>query len=392
MRRLWGYVTAMLVVALVLPSPFALDIALTGLVLLSGTTVWMLLVAHGMSVRCESPAYARPGEQVDLRLAATNRSRLPAPWVVMDLELPGGLSSAGSHRAVADLAGRSSSSATFRITTEQRGRYHIGPPQARIGDVFGIRPAETTRRAGATLTVLPNVVPVQRLDLPARSPLAMLASPRSLLEDQTAVVGVREYVQGDPLRRVHWTATAASGHLVVKQYLRAESRDTMVCLDLHRSGYPRGRIQRAQEQAIIVTASVLSHTIGVLGLPAGLLVGSWAEDVAAPFQVPPRDSREHLHELLVLLALAEAHHGAALPALLAHARRALAIGTTLVIVTGRVSEELPAHLVHLRRSGVDTAVILVAAPEERREIAPLRELGIAAHHIEDARQLRSLAL
>jgi hypothetical protein len=49
---------------------------------------------------------------------------------------------------------------------------------------------------------------ITRFGLPARHPFGNQRAPRRLLEDPAHVIGIRDYVYGDELRRVHWKATA----------------------------------------------------------------------------------------------------------------------------------------------------------------------------------------
>ena len=53
-------------------------------------------------------------------------------------------------------------------------------------------------------------------------------------------VMTREYRHGDPLRRVHWAATARHGSLMVRQEESVTTPEATIILDQRLSAYPHG--------------------------------------------------------------------------------------------------------------------------------------------------------
>src|SRR5699024_718722 len=104
----------------------------------------------------------------------------------------------------------------------------------------------------------------------------------------------RPYVPGDPLRRVHWKATAHRGEPMVRQEEQDDSRHALVLLDPRtqramqgavlgtRSGSRSGRgVDAMFEWAVSMTASLVEHlaeqgfsvTMQVLGTSIRASVG-----------------------------------------------------------------------------------------------------------------------
>src|SRR5438046_6868626 len=88
----------------------------------------------------------------------------------------------------------------------------------RSGDVFRYLSNGETLANWQYLLVYPLVVPLTSFNLPARHPFGERRAPRRLLEDPARVIGVRDYMYGDSLRRVHWKATARAMQLQSKIY------------------------------------------------------------------------------------------------------------------------------------------------------------------------------
>src|SRR5918912_409029 len=77
--------------------------------------------------------------------------------------------------------------------------------------------------------------------------------------------GVREWRQGDPLRRVHWPTTARTGRLSVVEFERAFQQDLVIALDLRRgSEYGEGR-ETTLEYAVKTAATLIDATLAESG-------------------------------------------------------------------------------------------------------------------------------
>ena len=74
------------------------------------------------------------------------------------------------------------------------------------------------------------------------------------------VRGVRDYVAGDPLRLVHWPATARRGAIVVKEFEQPERPRLELVVDLRG---PAAAAERAAEHAMGVLCDALTHGVEV---------------------------------------------------------------------------------------------------------------------------------
>jgi uncharacterized protein (DUF58 family) len=366
-------------IAVVAPSRGA--VPLIALVLLAGiASRWSVRrVARGLEVRAEVPRWASYGEAFEVVTQLRNTSRVPAPWVELDLPCGMGLGRTTPHREALPLQPGERITRRIPLTGTARGRHHVGPAGVRLGDVFGVARVRAASGPGTDVIVLPRIVPLRSLGLPAASPYVTVPARHSPLVDAASVVGTRDYRTGDALKAVHWPITARTGRLTVKEYEHAEARETIVCLDLSRDGYPSGERRSGPELAITVAASVVHHTVSRQGLPAGLLVGSPATAGAGDVvYVPPRADRGHLLRMLEKLALADPGTGPSLPGLLDQLGRDLPTGTTLLVVTGRLTSAVMTRLLERVRGGVPTAVAVAGSVSARRS---WETRAVAVYHV-----------
>jgi len=339
------------------------------------------------------------GDAVKVELTVRNNSWLPIPWLEIHESLPVQLIAPPFHRHVVSLAPREGRHFRYTLTGRRRGYYPIGPLRIRSGGILGIHPPWLGKVEPAHLIVYPQIFSLQQLGLPTRSPLVALPARVPLFEDPSWVMGVRDYEQGDSPRRIHWTATASTGRLLVKQYRPSIARETLICLDLDRGGYEPDYRFTAPELAIIVAASVANHIVVRDRLPVGLategedpLLASDAplaqQRPPTPHFLPPRPGRNQLMSLLEILARVQATSATPFEELLRRESVRLSWGATLVIIAGRESEPLFDTLIYLRRAGFAVALILVQAgrpSEQLRQRAAL--MGTRVYQVWREREL-----
>jgi uncharacterized protein (DUF58 family) len=147
--------------------------------------------------------------------------------------------------------------AAYRVPTERRGRYEIGPLRASIGDPFGLS-TRTWRAAGLDeVIVQPRIH--ELMSLPE-------GGGEDLDSDDPRVVGhldvtgeflmLREFAPGDDLRRVHWKSTARHQRLMIRQDESRRRAPVLVLLDVRSSAHDRASFELAVEAVASIVNSL----------------------------------------------------------------------------------------------------------------------------------------
>jgi uncharacterized protein (DUF58 family) len=346
--------------------------------------LWTRRMVDRLEVKRRFIDHAFPGEEVGVDVTLHNAGWLPIPWLEAHESLPVDLTAPPFHREVISLDPRQRHQFHYTLNCRRRGYYPIGPLMMQTGDLLGILGRKRAEVAAEHVIIYPRVVPLQQLGLPTRSPLAALPAPAPLFEDPTRVMGVRDYQRGDSPRRIHWTATASVGRLLVKRYQPAIARETLICLDLDEKNYGRRQRYTATELAIVVAASIANHIITREKLPAGLSTEAWDPllDGRTRFSLPPRSERGHLMNLLEVLARVQITNVTPLADLLRQESVYLPWGATLTVITGRESQALFETLVYLRRTGFAVALILVQPSRPSTGLQGQADLlGVPVHRV-----------
>jgi uncharacterized protein (DUF58 family) len=289
------------------------SVALASLLLL--VSWWRRHSLDGVIYR-RHPYYRRafPGETVPLKVEIENnkplplswlRSEDPWPWAIgpddEEILTPSHVPELGLLTNVFSLRWFEKTSREYTLRFRKRGHYKVGPVTLQSGDVFGIY--EHSRKAGQAeyLTVFPEVLPLERLDLPAEDPFGNSKSRRRIFEDPNQPMGVREYRSEDEFRRVHWSATARTGQLQVKVYQPTSAQVAMICLNTSTIEDHFGVYPELFEHLVSVTATLTNRYIQDSYLVGLMSNGSLAHS-HRPLRIPPGRSMKQLSILLGALA------------------------------------------------------------------------------------------
>ena len=175
-------------------------------------------------------------------------------------ELTGGLGTKASvSRSEATLT------LTYSLLPTRRGRWPLGPALVHTADPFGVLWADTAVGEAELVPVWPAVV-----DLSGTAGALMGHADRIVLGARTPSpddASLRDYREGDDLRRVHWASSARRGTMLVRSDERAGRRPATVLMDLPRD--PQA-VEWTISAAASIALSVLSsgHPVRMLG--AGL--------------------------------------------------------------------------------------------------------------------------
>jgi uncharacterized protein (DUF58 family) len=392
MKRFLPFLLLLFIIAAVLRVDFFFTIVYLYFGVYFLSRVWTQQALRQLRVEREFSDRAFSGDEMRARLIVHNDGWLPVPWLYLHESLPVNLSVPPFLREVVVLGPHARRSFAYTLNCRRRGYYVIGPLRMRMGDLLGVTGSCQRLVEAEPFIVYPRVLALQELKLPTRSPLVALPARTPLFEDPARVIGVRGYQQGDSPRRIHWTATASVGRLLVKQYEPSVARETLILLDLSLEHYEQRRRYTATELAIVVAASLANHIVVNERLSVGLATEGWdpLSEGRARFFLPPRSERSHLISLLEVLARIEVMGGVSFPDLLRRESAKLPWGATLTVVAGLESEQISDTLVYLRRAGFAVSLILVQPTYPSQQLRRRTDqLNVPVHRVWEEHDLEA---
>ncbi len=238
----------------------------------------------------------------------------------------------------------------YRLRARRRGYYDIGPLRIHTGDLLGLHHWQEEPVAAEHLIVYPKMLPISKSALPTHSPQVVLPSTVPIFEDPARLIGVRDYAWGDNPRHIHWTATASTGQMMVKQFEPAIARETVLFLNMTREDYDRAEQYTGTELAITVAASLANRLVIGDKLPVGLYTMALdpLTNTVQSFRLPPRKERGQLLNILDVLARIESVDAAQVslpfPAWVRQESVHMSWGATLVVIANQLLELASEHV------------------------------------------------
>lgn len=199
---------------------------------------WPRAFARAVSGRVEgfltaNRAEMEPGDEVRLCVTLVNRSWMPIPLAEIEIELPPQLS---FHREQAARLGHVALSvlprrqADIQFTAYGWRRGPATPIQIRaaLSEGMGLLDTDILLENRVSLAVRPRQKRVEhRFHL---APSGWMTRESRAFPDETALRSVRPYAYGDPVRHIHWRASARLGQLMVKEFFTTEAPDWAIVL------------------------------------------------------------------------------------------------------------------------------------------------------------------
>jgi uncharacterized protein (DUF58 family) len=366
---------------------FILLYLLTGAYILG--RLWGRSALKGVSVRRIFSRRAFLGEVIQVDLEIINHRWLPLAWLQVREQLPVELRGSDSINQVSTIAPKGVMNVTYSLSCRRRGYYPIGPLDMFSSDLLGLIDTQRMRHPEEYLTVYPRIVPLTSVKVPSNAPLGTLRHRQPIFEDPSRVLSKRDYVAGDSLRRVDWKSSAITGRLQVKLYEPSIALETMIFLNLRIDDFMARRRFDVAELSIVVAAS-LANWIVDMRQSVGFATngGDPILNGDPPPVKKPARGRENLLGVLETLARIRVASNITYPQLIQSSNAELSWGTTLILVTCLIDEELFKALFQARRLGLNAFLVQCGPAVNYQEIRKQAgSFGIPITQIHDENDL-----
>jgi uncharacterized protein (DUF58 family) len=238
------------------------DVMRIGLLLLILPVIAAILVARArLRLSCErsvEPAQVQLGSPMRGQISLGQDGRLPAGILLLEDAVPRELGTRPRFLVdKADLSWRRI--VEYPLLGRVRGRFSTGPLHVRTTDPFGLIQLDRQFQATTEVMVTPRVVPLPAIRTAGGGGNTGEARPHRI-----GVVGqddalVREYRQGDDVRRIHWRSTAHLGELMVRREEQSWDPSASIVLDSRATAHAGRGMNNSLEWAISAAASIALH-------------------------------------------------------------------------------------------------------------------------------------
>jgi len=334
------------------------------------------------------------GDTIELVEVIENHKWLPVPWIRVESMMDAALRfrteealhinegrKTQYHKSLFTLGPYRRIRRRHKITCTKRGVYRLSGVTVTAGDLFGM--LESTRRCPveAELVVYPAVVSMEEVPLPSHGWQGDVTVRRWLVDDPFTTAGVRDYQSGDPMKLIHWKATARAGSLQVHRREFTAERRLMVMLNVEDRETTRDLVHHEAliERGIAYAATIVSHAIrqgltvgfGHNGCRAERAAPAGGEPgpdgrAAGPGRVPAGGGRAHLMAILEEMARIELRCRILFHDFLEPDCAATDEKRDYVLITAHLSDALKDRIQKLEEAGHSVQVLHLEPETEER--------------------------
>jgi uncharacterized protein (DUF58 family) len=354
---------------------FTYDIGLVGLAIIDAQRSRL---PKGVRVQREFSGRFAVGAENEVHIKIQNNNPRRLSVIVKD-EYPPQMVLFGMREAKLRLEGQASAALIYNLRPPKRGRFEFGHTIVRFLSPWRLVWSETNAVGPLVVKVYPNMRRAREAELKALGARSLVSSHRktSWRGEGREFESLREYVRGDELRHVSWTATARRGKLTTRQYQIERDQTILIVLDAGRLMTARIGHETKLDSAVHAALALMSAAARG-GDNAGVMV--FGRRIKS--YLPPGRGRDHIEAALEALysvepEMIEPSYARALEFVAANSKRR----SLVVLLTDLVDEEgskdlltslrllRPRHLpLVVTIADRDLKAVVRDAPETSREL------------------------
>jgi len=273
----------------------------------------------------------------------------------------------------------------YEIAKIPRGEHHFNEVVIHVGDLFGFFQKTYKEQIPSSVLVYPSYQELRSFRSINEKNTGITYSLNRTAEDVTSVMGIRNYVNGDRLSRIHWKATARTGQLKTKEFEYHVTNDFMFFIDCERRSYHAR--PHLFERSVSLAATLIKYALQNR-FTAGLALFQ-EDELLSPLSRSP----EQLVRLFTQLARIEANSLFPFAKFLMKQLAYIPFGTTAMVLTSRVDQELVKALTMMRMKKISVELFWILDRLSNSDKEILHELtreGVSIHLIDSNDLLDSL--
>ncbi len=330
--------------------------------LLSATVVslaWLLLTYFTAHLQLSRKMISRviEGDTLEVAVQIDNRSFLP----IFNFTLEDKFSCTQPNQEkksffVSYLGFKSFCNIKYNYLCFKRGEYKMGPFVVYFFDPLNLFFFKRIYHVYSGVVVYPQIFKIEKFFPLTKSilPWFGIETARSSGDDDE-FYGVREYKDGEPVKRIHWISSARQNKLIVKQFQLQSYFGVTIIFNLEKAKN-LGEGKESVAEYIIKIAASVAHYLTERGVSIELLA-----HIGEMVHLPFNKGQEHLENILRVLAVAQAESRISLREVFEEVARYIPNNSSLVAVLSDHDHTDLLRMISLFSRGVSLIPLIVVA-------------------------------
>ena len=377
-KKFWNDCWVLIIIALVIIGLFSGQGLILGLSVMSLVVVFVAWLWNKVSL--ENVEYIRVipqkrvfiGETVPFSVELHNKKPIPLPRIDTVDDIPSALNLNGpdirpsstvdavSMTHSASISAYQRTAWEYSVQAKKRGFHRLGSVNIYGGDIFGLFDSKKTIATRDYILVYPQILKLPDLGMPESRPLGEKITNLNIYQDISWNRGIRTYEKGDSLNTVDWKYTAKKSELMVKTFESTSKSDVILAVSVETSskvweGYSPVNLER-----VVAASASIANYCSEEGFNLGFFSNGTPVLSDLPMRIPASQSEDQLKVILETLATIGPISSGPMSENLNKWYRNFPFGSTVVVVTSFITDQLLASLRNISKFGCRVVLINVA--------------------------------
>jgi uncharacterized protein (DUF58 family) len=256
-----------------------------------------------------------------------------------------------------------------RIIFHKRGIYNLGKVNLKIRDVFNVLEIRKSICTKDSVKVYPRIYEMVNLTSGGKDVFRESIDFKGNNEDQFTIKDVREYRQGDSLKKIHWKLSARYGELYVKNSESISGEQIVIFVDLNKKNNEYDAYGVYEEKVVDIAVSIINTL--------------WKKDMQTKVYINSKQpsefnilGKEDFNDLLEYFINQESDSELDFSEYIQNNYYKIHRVNKLVAITTKIDEKLAFNIISIKNSGYSIALYHSVEEEDIRLAQELKIRGI----------------
>ncbi len=201
------------------------------------------------------------GEEVKIRYEFENPLSLTFPILEFENNIAYRLTGKREKKEIFHMEKKDYYEGATIVSCRRRGYYQAGEVKLYIRDIFNIFSLHKTIVTPLSFKVYPKITPLKSFKIQASQYMGELIVKDPLFQDYSSLSDLRTYQEGDPIKKIHWKASAKSDDLIVKNYEERGDNEVVLVIDSNKESYAGDKEYWIEDKLVETCATIVDYCL-----------------------------------------------------------------------------------------------------------------------------------
>lgn len=316
------------------------------------------------------------GDKINVELLVSNKSIFPVPYVIIKGQLVS-LYNSKFEGEVANLKAFENKTFRYPIIFKKRGIYNLGQVDLFARDLFCMFRIHRKINKDLQLKVYPNIYDFKEDFIVGFDIFKNNADAKSFIEDMHSAKDMRQYRDGDNLKRINWKVSAKYNELFVRNFDKVSSEELNIFLDMNIDNYN-------MDLEGIIEEKIIDFCCSIINLSLNKNIKSKVYINCKDFHQVKIICKEDFENFMEFLLERKSDSIFNFGEFINCNRTKVAKASTVAILTSKITEALSETLIEMKDSGYRVVLFYVGKNGEDDSLKEfLNKIGVRCFNIFD---------